>query len=136
MRITADEYRKTMGKYLGGRYTTSEHDLQKACVQWFRLKYPRYAKLLMAIPNGARRTKFERVQVIEEGLVSGVPDLFLAIPNGKAHGLWIEMKNGKAGRVSDNQTEMMKLLWDQNYECRIARSFGDFEQIITEYLSW
>lgn len=132
--MNIEEYRRIAEQYSHGRYTTSEHDLQKSCVQWFRYTYPKYAKLLMAIPNGARRTKFERTQALEEGLVAGLPDLFLAVPNKKMHGLWIEMKNGKAGRVSDKQTEMIQKLWEQGYDVRIARTFDDFETIVMDYL--
>ena len=117
-----------------GKSARSEHDLQVACVNWFRLVYPYYAKLLFAIPNGGYRTPTTARYMKAEGQQAGVPDMFLAIGKGKTHGLWIEMKNGKAGRVSESQTEMMQLLWEQGYECRIARSIEDFQDAVNEYL--
>lgn len=134
MGISVEEYRKLIAKSNGGKSASSEHDLQVSCVNWFRLMYPDYAKLLFAIPNGGYRTPTTARYMKAEGQQSGVPDMMLAVPRHKSHGLWIEMKNGKAGRVSENQTEMMKQLWNQGYECRIARSIDDFMNIIQEYL--
>lgn len=132
--MTVEEYHKMMEKRTRGKSAYSEHDLQVSCVTWFRYNYPEYAKLLMAIPNGGFRLKLTAAKMRAEGQLAGVPDLFLAVAKNKKHGLWIEMKNGKAGRVSDSQTDMMKRLWEQGYECRIARSMEDFEQIISDYL--
>lgn len=132
--MSIEEYHKLLDKQNRGKSAASEHDLQVQCVNWFRIMYPDYARLLFAIPNGGYRTPTTARYMKAEGVQSGVPDMFLAVPKGKTHGLWIEMKNGKAGRVSDKQTEMMQLLWDQGYDCRIARSMDDFMQIVTEYL--
>lgn len=132
--MTIDEYNRLLQKQKRGKSTASEHDLQVACVNWFRLSYREYADLLIAIPNGGYRAKSTARYMKAEGQKAGVPDLFLAVPRGEYHGLWIEMKNGKAGRVSDNQTEMMTLLNAQGYLCKICRSFDDFESVIDEYL--
>lgn len=132
--MSIDEYNELVSRVNRGKSAPSEHDLQVSCVNWFRYKYPQYSKLLFAIPNGGYRTKTTAKYMRAEGQLAGLPDLFLAISRHKAHGLWIEMKNGKAGRVSDKQTEMMEVLCGQGYDCRIARSREDFESIITEYL--
>ena len=133
--MSIEDYKKLLARQNRGKSAASEHDLQKQCIDWFRMIYPQYARLLLAIPNGARRTLWEQRIAKEEGIQAGTPDLFLAIPRKKSHGLWIEMKNGKAGRVSDKQDDMIKRLWEQGYECRIARSMEDFMQIINEYLA-
>ena len=70
-----------------------EHDLQVACVEWFRYQYQ--GLLLMSIPNGGWRKKATAAKLKQEGAVAGVPDLLLAHPSNGYHGLWIEMKNGK-----------------------------------------
>ena len=132
--MTIDEYNKVLERMNKGKSAASEHDLQVGCVNWFRLAYPQYACLLMAIPTGGQRSIVVAAKMKAEGVLAGVPDLFLAVAKHKKHGLWIEMKNGKAGRVSDKQTEMMKLLWREGYDCRIARTRDDFEQIVKEYL--
>lgn len=134
MSISVEEYRKLLERTNKGKSAISEHDLQVNCVNWFRLCHPQYANLLFAIPNGGYRSKTTARYMKAEGQLAGVPDLFLAVGKRKTHGLWIEMKNGKAGRVSESQTEMIKRLWEQGYECRIARSREDFESIINDYL--
>lgn len=36
-----------------------ESRIQQACVRWFRMQYPRFARLLIAVPNGGGRSKIE-----------------------------------------------------------------------------
>ena len=44
-----------------------------------------------------------------EGVLSGVPDLHIPIAKKGYNGLYIELnKNGKAGKVSDNQKTIME----------------------------
>ena len=69
-----------------------------------------------------------------EGVVAGVPDLFLAIPHGEYHGLWIEMKNGKAGRLSPSQKDMHARLRANKYKVEVCHSWLDFSRIITDYI--
>lgn len=133
--MSIEEYRRIAEQYSHGRYTTSEHDLQKSCVQWFRYTYPKYAKLLMAIPNGGRRTKYERTQVLEEGLVAGCPDLMLPLSNGEYSCLFIEMKNGRKGVLSNSQKEIIKLLREHGNKVEVCRTFDDFVSVINTYLS-
>ncbi|MCM1577044.1 MAG: VRR-NUC domain-containing protein [Bacteroides sp.] len=113
---------------------SSEHALQVACVNWFRMQYSRYADLLLAIPNGGQRDIRVARKLKDEGTLAGVPDLFLALPRGEHHGLWIEMKNGKVGRVSESQTKMMHTFTQQGYVCAVCRSFDEFVQIIQQYI--
>ena len=76
--------------------SSTEHDLQVACVNEFRYLNPRFADLLIAIPNGGKRNAIVAAKMKAEGVVAGVPDLFFAHPSGEWHGLFLEMKNGKA----------------------------------------
>ena len=133
--MTIEEFNRLIEKSNRGKSAASEHDLQVQCVNWFRYVYPKYACYLMAIPNGGWRNETVAKKLKAEGVVAGVPDLFLAVPKHQFHGLWIEMKNGKAGRVSPEQTKMISLLFEQGYDCRIVRSFEDFENIVTDYMS-
>ena len=129
------EYKKLMEKTNGGKAAQTEYDLQAACVRLFRVIYPKYANLLFSIPNGAKRTKWERGQALGEGMLPGVPDLFLAIARKGKHGLWIEMKNGSAGKLSDEQKEMIARLEEQGYACVVCRNMDEFMKAIKEYLS-
>lgn len=132
--MTLSEYTAYIEKRNHGKSAASEHDLQVQCVRWFRLYYPKYARLLFAIPNGGQRNRIVAAKLKAEGVVAGVPDLFLAVPKGAYHGLWIEMKNGKAGKVSNKQNDMINVLKEQGYQCEVARSFNEFEGVIRDYL--
>lgn len=118
----------------GGRHAEPEHDLQVACVRWFRLQYSKWAFLLFAIPNGGKRNAITAAKLKAEGVVAGVPDLFLAIPCGGYSGLFIEMKNGKKGRLSESQESMIKELRAVGYRVEICRDFECFCSAVGDYL--
>ena len=110
-----------------------EHRLQVECVRWFRLAHPRL--LLYAVPNGGQRNAIVAAKLKAEGVLAGVPDLFLAVPSGTAHGLYIEMKNGKKGVVSESQRTVMAALEAQGYATAVCRSFDEFHTTVDEYLN-
>ena len=70
----------------------AESDLQQACVSWFRWQYPRYAKLLFAVPNGGQRSAVEAKIMSGEGVMPGVADVLLLLPSNGYHGLCMEFK--------------------------------------------
>ena len=110
-----------------------EHLEQKALIQWFRLQYPRYSKCLWAIPNGGARHIKTAVALKNEGVLSGVSDLFLMKPMGLKSGLFIEMKAVK-GRVSENQREFIDLATMMGYQAEVCYGFEAAKKIITNYL--
>jgi hypothetical protein len=68
-----------------------------------------------------------------EGVLAGVPDLFLAKPNNGFGGLWIEMKTPD-GAVRPSQKEMMADLTAAGYKCVVVRYFEDFKDEVSNYL--
>lgn len=132
--MSIDDYRKMFEKQNRGKAASSEHALQVACVNWFRYAHPQYSHLLMAIPNGGYRTQTTAKLMKAEGQLAGVPDIFLPVARDGFHGLWIEMKNGKAGRVSDSQKDMISRLKEQGYRCEICRTEDEFIETINSYL--
>ena len=123
-----------------------EHELQKACVNWFGYQYPQYKDLLIAIPNGGKRHVKTAAKLKAEGVKAGVPDLFLAAPvgykveaNGRkiiehlSAGLWIEMKTEK-GVVRDSQKKYLDRLSEFGYSTVVCRSFEEFTKSIETYL--
>lgn len=80
-----------------------EHGEQVAFVNWFRATYPDV--LIFAIPNGGKRGKGEAKRLKDEGVVAGIPDLY--VPAWK---LWVEMKREDGGRLSDEQAGMLDYL--------------------------
>ena len=111
---------------------TTEHEIQVACVNYFRLRYPK--GLIFAIPNGGQRNVIVAAKLKSEGVLSGVPDLHIPMAKKGFNGLYIELKNGKAGKVSDNQKTIMKKLQSEGYRCEVCRSFDEFRTIIDNYM--
>ena len=108
-----------------------EAELQRVCVRWFRLQYPQY--LLFHVPNGGRRNAREAAFLKLEGVVAGIPDLFLAVGRHGFHGLFIEMKAGK-NTTTPAQKEMMERLYRAGYSCAVCRSFEEFQIEVIKYL--
>ena len=111
----------------------NEHQEQVAVINWFRLQHRQYASYLFAIPNGGVRNIGTAVKLKKEGVLAGVPDLFLMIPMYGYHGLWIEMKV-KGGRVSDSQKEFIKAATFMGYQSIICYGFDEAKNAINNYL--
>ncbi|HEY5588396.1 MAG TPA: VRR-NUC domain-containing protein [Candidatus Paceibacterota bacterium] len=109
-----------------------ESQLQINCVKYFRLQYP--TVLIFAIPNGGSRNIITASILKREGVISGIPDLFIAHGTIFCNGLFIEMKQGK-GKLTDNQTEVIKKLRENNYKVEVCYSFDEFKIIVDEYLN-
>lgn len=111
----------------------AEHELQKACVKWFRLCYPQYAWMLFAVPNGGYRTATQAKSLKAEGVVAGVADLILLIPRGDYASLCIEMKTEKG------RQEYVQKVWQEEAlkfgnKYVVVRSFEQFRSEVSTYL--
>lgn len=111
-----------------------EHDLQTACVRWFRYRHPRLARCLIAVPNGGRRDAVTGAKLKAEGVTAGVSDLLLLVPRGCFHGLCIEMKTPQ-GRQSEAQLRWQLEMEIQGYKYALVRSFEAFMAEVDGYLS-
>jgi glycerophosphoryl diester phosphodiesterase len=129
----AEKYNTTTEK-IAQHMNHPESELQQACVKWFRLQYPQYAKLLFAIPNGGKRNAFEAARLKAEGVVAGVPDLMLAVVTAYQIGIFIEMKS-PGEKPTAKQLEIQYLLMYQGYQVAICRSFDEFKETIENYLN-
>ena len=113
--------------------TPTEHEEQVTLFTWFRM---RYANMLMyAIPNGGARSSITGARLRDEGVLAGVPDIFLPCPSGGKHGLYIEMKRQKGGRVSAPQKAVMQALRMQGYEVAVCHGWQDARGCIEQYLA-
>ena len=110
----------------------TEHEIQVNCVNYFRLRYPK--GLIYAIPNGGQRNVIVASKLKAEGVLSGVPDLHIPIAKKGFNGLYIELKKGKAGKVSDNQKTIMEKLQSECYRCEVCRSFDEFRNVVDNYM--
>lgn len=105
----------------------SEHAEQVTFVAWFKLTYPNV--LIFAIPNGGLRNVVTAKKLKMEGVVPGVPDLF--VPEWK---LFIEMKKSKGGRVSTEQKNIIKHLRKCGYQAEVCNGFDDAKKIIENFV--
>lgn len=113
-----------------------ESHLQRQCVAWFRLQYPKLARLLFAVPNGGGRSKVEAGIMKAEGVTAGVSDLILLVPRGGHGALCIEMKTDSRGsRQSEAQKEWQKDVESQGYMYVVVRTLDEFMKVVRDYLS-
>jgi hypothetical protein len=89
-----------------------------------------------AIPNGGKRNLLEAVKFKRMGTMPGVPDLCIPIPSGSYHGLYIELKREKGGRVSESQSEWLAFLREKGYYAQVAKGFEEAKEMIEHYFSF
>ena len=111
-----------------------ESELQSSCIDWFRLVSPQYKMLLFAIPNGGHRNILTAVRLKREGVIAGVPDLFLSIPRNEFHGMYIEMKHGN-NKLTEHQEKFFQFAIKHNYKCQVVTSLDQFIREITFYIN-
>ncbi|MBU1668503.1 VRR-NUC domain-containing protein [bacterium] len=111
----------------------SEHSEQVAFVAWFKRNFSDL--IIFAIPNGGSRGMIEGKNLKYEGVLAGVPDLQILLPNGIS--LFIEMKNAK-GKLSKGQKELHDKFEYLQFTCITAYSAKEasekFIQFIDKYL--
>lgn len=104
----------------------TEHEEQRELVSWFRKTYSGVA--IFAIPNGGARSASVAGRLKAEGVLPGVPDLF--IPEWR---VWIEMKRTKGGSVSKEQKELHKYLASVGYCVIVARGCEEAQRLLREH---
>lgn len=111
----------------------TEHDEQALLIKWFDFQY-KDKFVLFAIPNGGLRNAIVAKKLKKEGVRSGVPDLFLAVPRKPYAGLFIEMKREKGGKLSLYQKDMINSLEEAGYWCEVCYGFEAAKKVIEEWL--
>ena len=129
--MTIEELHKLWDKKNKGKAASSEHNLQVECLRWLRYAHP--GVLCYAIPNGGYRTITTARAMRAEGQKAGMPDLHIPIGRGEYLSLYIEMKNGKAGRLSEAQKEMHETLRKYRNKVVICRNLEEFQEEINKY---
>ena len=126
----------------------TEDQEQMRVVEWCRTSdwkrsnagLPEYGLgLIFHISNGGWRSKSEAARLKAMGVKAGVSDLFLPIPVGELHGLWIEMKapageTTKAGTVSKEQSKWLEMMELSGYGAAVAFGADEAISIIKEYM--
>lgn len=87
------------------------------------------------IPNGGWRGMQAGMRFKSLGVRSGVPDISIPIKRGYYHGLWLEIKDGKKGVVSDNQKEWHARLTEAGHFVAVIRTAEEGIETIKWYLN-
>ena len=85
--------------------------------------------LIFAIPNGEKRSITVAKRLKAEGVVRGIPDLFIPQWN-----LWVEMKRKTGGRLSPEQKSMISYLEGVGHKVIVGKGAGDASRQILEHL--
>ena len=104
-----------------------EHEEQVGLVNWFRERFA--GVLIFAIPNGEKRAIKVAKRLKAEGVVSGVPDLFIPEWN-----LWIEMKRVKGGRRSPEQKEIIGYLESIGQTVLVGKGAKHASELVLKYI--
>ena len=115
----------------------TEQQEQELLFSWAASNESRWPelKLLFAIPNGLRISIGAALKARRAGLKAGVPDVCLPVPRGRHHGLFIELKRTKGGRLSPEQAGWLRGLEKHGHKCVVARGFDAARRAIQDYLS-
>lgn len=97
------------------------------------MQYPQH--IIYAVPNGGARNPTTGAMLKREGVRRGIPDLCIPIARGGYNSLYIELKNGKAGRLSDEQKNVIDYLRRQGHKVEVARDFEGFREIVNNYIN-
>ena len=118
-----------------------EARIQADCVLWLWNNLPQTRHLYFCVNNENARSGFEtkRQQLVSGsyrksiGIVAGVSDTILMIPNGRYHALCIEFKT-ETGRQSDVQKSWQRIVESKGYRYVIIRSLEEFKEEVISYL--
>ena len=115
----------------------TEEQEQITVIEWRDLMVKQLPDLedLIHIPNGGLRSKSEAARFKRLGVRPGVSDLFLPAPRGKYHGLWIEMKRKKGGKLSPDQKDWLDRMNRKGYLALRADGAEEACEILYKYLT-
>lgn len=90
---------------------------------------------MFSVPNEAARSPKHGARMKAQGLRSGVPDICLALPVGGMPGMYIEMKRGSGGKVSENQQKWIDRLRSVGYVVEVCYGAEEAKEAINNYLN-
>lgn len=106
-----------------------ENKIQANCYQWYHnnycLKHHNPRGVMFSVPNELAGTnKIAMMQAKAMGLVSGVSDTIIILPNGNI--IFCEFKDA-TGKQSDKQKEFESIVTNLGFEYKIIRNLEDFK---------
>ena len=120
--------------FMGLSKLKPEQRLQIGFLRWVEATYPEIAPLVMASAGGMRTSLSQAVKMKSMGYRKGTPDIFVAVPKGGRHGLFLELK-ASGGKASPEQKMMIANLQTQGYAAAVVVGFEQVKATLTAYLS-
>lgn len=110
----------------------SEAQEQTIIFQW--AKFKPQLKWFFAIANGGSRHFLEAINLKRQGVKKGISDMFLPLPKGKYHGLFIELKVGK-NKPTPEQKEFILYANANGYCSAVCYGSEEAIKLIESYLN-
>lgn len=114
----------------------TENQLQQQIYMYFHNTYclkthnPRCS--IFSVPNGGSRNILEAKTLKATGVVAGVSDLIILIPN---RCIFVELKT-ETGKQSDKQKDFENVVSDLGFEYYLIRSLEEFKSKISIIAGW
>lgn len=105
-----------------------------ALFDWIRLS-PELEPFCWHVANERKCSARYGSYLRRKGVKSGVSDIQIAIPIGKYHGMFLELKVGK-GKPTKNQLKFLQDMSDKGYYAIWRTGFEACQDAICEYLGW
>ena len=117
----------------------TEDNHQAAFFCWAALpeiqaQYPEFRKLLFAIPNGGERNIIVASKMKATGTKADVSDIFLAVPKGQYHGLFIELKK-IGGKPRKGQLEFIDEVRRKGYAACVVEGWEALRDEVVSYMT-
>lgn len=111
----------------------SEYEEQSALVEYLELlKSNGKILLFSAVPNNTfTRSWSQKRKQKMEGVRPGVPDLIIVTHN---HVLFLEMKRGHLGKLSEYQKEWLSALPSKKVLATVAKGFDEAKKVVDTLL--
>lgn len=116
--------------------TELESEIQKKFFEFIAIFEGRHPELRMffSIPNGANKGFTARRLFKKTGLRSGIPDVLGCIAKQGKHGIFLEFKREKSGKISENQRRWQHDLRSWNYQVEVCYSAEEAINVVIDYL--
>lgn len=126
-----------------------ESKVQEAVFEWMRVRYFDFAGCRLRLRdyafsnmNGTRVAGSAAQRAIyinamkKRGMTPGVSDITIAVPRGKYHGFFLELKREKSGVTSDEQEKFLARMQEMGYYTDVALGLKDAIFKIDLYLAF
>lgn len=117
-----------------GFWNANHPDAYKAGARLPHTSHPLPAlSLIHAIHNQGHGDRIRGARAKAEGVRAGIPDIFWPYPSYGYHGLYIELKKPKTGRVSPEQRQVMNTLNGYGYVAVVAVGWREATEAVVDY---